>query len=402
MLLTTTLRVPDRPQTREALTLRQNALSPLAVPQTLVSYECREQGWLEVPKAWGLANACDEGVRDIQKDGVVLPTPEKLSVRELRPHQVEAADAIVASLTSRPEGGGCLLQLPCGFGKTVCALEVARRMGTRTLVVVNTAVLAAQWKEVILEKVPGASVGCIRQNTFDVEGRTHVIATLKSLATRQYPWHGCDLCVFDEVHHICAVQMSRAMARAGSRWRLGLSATPERADGLSPFLEWSIGPIVYSMAREAEKDLRAYIIEISGDDKTPARTINMKKGGKTVANSAAMVNLFASISPAASFRQSLAATWVKLCVSKSRRVLVLSDRLSLLSDLRRRLPGVNVGFVVGKAKTAEREEALRDAQVICASYACAAEGMDCPTLDTLLLLTPRAGTASMTQVVADC
>ncbi|KAG5183050.1 P-loop containing nucleoside triphosphate hydrolase protein [Tribonema minus] len=396
MLLTSTLRVPDTAATRQALTVTQKALSALAQPSTLVAYEVLEPGWLAVPKQYGLQNFSDVDDRQTQAETVVVPP--SLAVESLRAHQVKATEAVMTALTRRQEGGGCILQLPCGYGKTVTALEVARRLGVRTLIIVNTQVLEAQWKAVIAEKVPGAVVGCIKQNDFSVDGTTHVVASLKSLATRRYPVHGCGLTIVDEAHHIAACLMSRALAHCGTRWRLGLSATPERADGLSCYLQWSIGPLAYSIGRAIAQGLRVYAIELSGPSRTPVRTLNIHKGGQLVANSAGMINLLQKPSAAAEFRQALVATWIRLCVSKGRKVLVLSDRISLLKDLSGRLGTATFGFIIGAARKEEREAAAA-ADVICASFACAAEGLDIPSLDTLCLVTPRSGEAVITQVV---
>ncbi|KAG5192871.1 P-loop containing nucleoside triphosphate hydrolase protein [Tribonema minus] len=364
---------------------------------------------MEVPKAWGLerlagpggagaragAGAGAEAVVDAQPPCAAASTPP-LRLRALRPHQTEALAALESRLRSSPLGGGGVVVLPCGFGKTVAALELCRRMGVRAAIVVHTSVLAAQWKAAIAQYVPDASVGEIRADAFDVEGRTHVIASLQSVAFREYPPHGCGLMIADERHRVAAPALSAAVARIGCRYRVGLSATPVRADGLHVFLGWCIGPVVHETRRESRRDLRAIAVRL---DPGPVRTISISKGGRRVDNISAMTSLTCDFSePRAVRRQELAGAWIRLCVGKGRKVLVLSDRVALLSDLSTRLGDYTWGFLTGSAKPADRK-AAEGRDVILASYGCAAEGLDVPSLDTVLLLTPRSGEAVITQVV---
>ncbi|KAG5187463.1 P-loop containing nucleoside triphosphate hydrolase protein [Tribonema minus] len=388
----------------QELTVVQKELSPLSDPGTLVAYAIRDTlhgKVLEVPKFWGLENLHRLGanaVEDRQFDGVQLQEQDVVStITQLRPHQVEATDAIMKAF-SQEYGGGALLVLPCGYGKTVTALHVAAKMGVRCLIVCHTDVLVSQWAAAILQYFPNARVGMIKQNTFDVEDKTHVIASLKSLAVREYDMRqaGCALMVADEVHHTAALQLSRAVANAGCRYRLGLSATPNRPDGLSDFLGWSIGEVVYEVVRPPADNLRVYAVMLEDG---PVYTKVVRKAGKNVSNIAGMINLMTDLSNSrADMRQQVAAAWITLCAQKGRSIIVLADRISLLRDLDRRVrETITTGFMIGAAKKAERE-AAGSAQVVFASYGVAAEGLDLK-LDTLVALTPRSGEGVITQIV---
>jgi len=79
-----------------------------------------------------------------------------------------------------------------------------------------------------------------------------------------------------------------------------------------------------------------------------------------------------------------------------RKVLVVSDRINHLVELKRRLlekgeiPGLYVGAVNGKRLTKEKLARAREKRVILATYAMFNEGTDVPSLDTLFLTTPRS------------
>src|SRR5439155_23770864 len=53
------------------------------------------------------------------------------------------------------------------------------------------------------------------------------------------------LLIFDEVHHLPSRSYRRIAEAAGAPYRLGLSATPERADQLHEELDHLVGPVVF-------------------------------------------------------------------------------------------------------------------------------------------------------------
>src|SRR5690606_1317502 len=53
------------------------------------------------------------------------------------------------------------------------------------------------------------------------------------------------LVVFDEEHHLPGPSMQQAARMCAASWRMGLTATPERADGRHGLLDALVGPIVY-------------------------------------------------------------------------------------------------------------------------------------------------------------
>jgi superfamily II DNA or RNA helicase len=58
---------------------------------------------------------------------------------------------------------------------------------------------------------------------------------------------GFGLLIFDEEHHLPGKCRREAAILSTAAMRLGLTATPERSDGLHKDLDWLIGPVVYEM-----------------------------------------------------------------------------------------------------------------------------------------------------------
>lgn len=144
---------------------------------------------------------------------------------------------------------GGTLQLACGKGKTVVALEFSAQRQVPTLIVVDNTHLLKQWQGEI-EKfldVPGG-VGLIAEGKKDWK-RSVVMATYQSLAlwAATMPeevrrWFG--LVVWDEGHHVNAPTFSKS-APLFYGYRLALSATPDRTDGMHVICQHHVGDIIY-------------------------------------------------------------------------------------------------------------------------------------------------------------
>jgi len=108
--------------------------------------------------------------------------------------QAEAIDTLVTALyppetcPENPPWGGALLQAQPAFGKTACALEVARRLGRRTLILVHQEFFLDQWRKRIEQFLPEARIGIIQQDRMEYartkggEAPDFVIGLLQSLA----------------------------------------------------------------------------------------------------------------------------------------------------------------------------------------------------------------------------
>lgn len=404
-VLTTTVALPwsrEIAWVKKELTITAKATSPIGTPATLQMYEIHNDK-IVVPKNWALMNAAKLGitsVQDQQYEAQVLKEEESAlnSSLTLRPHQAEAVEAIMQSFHKEPLGGGALLCLPCGYGKSVTALAVAARLQLKTLIIVNTTVLASQWKNVIAQYVPGSRVGLIQQNKFIVDDMTHVVAVAHTVAKGRYDFStaGFNYMIVDEAHRTCCNTLSKCFAVAGCRYRLALTATPIRPDGFNTFLKYAIGDIAFRLTGDKRADLRVYSINLSPGT---ARMHTIRAGGKMTPCIAKIMNdLQPQSSQRAVERQEVAAQWIKLCASKRRQILVVADRICMLEDLVQRLDPLPVAFLIGKTKPKDRETA-KDATVILASYAVASEGLDINSLDTLLLLTPRSGSNCIVQCV---
>ncbi len=183
-----------------------------------------------------------------------LPVAPQLALMP-RVYQKSAVDAWL-----RAEGRGVVV-LPTGAGKTIVAYDAIARLGVRTLIIVPTIELLRQWRAGMIAHLhlPKHIVGAVGGGEHS-SGPITVI-TYDSAAMKRRRLDGYGLLVFDEVHHLPAQSYRTIVTKTGAPWRLGLSATLERADGRHADLFTLIGPVVYQRDAEelsAQKHIAAY------------------------------------------------------------------------------------------------------------------------------------------------
>lgn len=295
--------------------------------------------------------------------------------------QNEAATACEKAFS---EHGGGILSLPTGFGKTTVALNLACRLGLKTLVVAHKEFLADQWIERIQQFVPGAKIGRIQADVCDVEDKDFVVGMLQSLSMKDYPpevFAGMGLLIIDEVHHVSAPVFSRCLLKACCPYMLGLSATPHRKDGLFKVIEWCIGPLCFSVQRENQKQVVIETLTYRCDRyKQPLPSMR----GMAI-NMAKVINDMCADPE----RNKIIVDRVRECLGAGRQVIVLSDRRGHCEHLTQTLGNSVAGLYIGGSS----QETLKKAEtkdVILATYSLANEGLDIPKLDTLILATPKS------------
>lgn len=191
-------------------------------------------------------------VRPTDSASTPLPGDVRLDA-ELRPYQAQAVEAAVGA-----QCGG-LLVMPPGAGKTVTAMAIVDRLRLRPLVLVHTMDLMDQWVRVACERL-GHALDTLGGGGKDLQGSP--VGTVAMLQTL-WRWSLDDIealsdrygvVIADECHHLPSHEIRRVMWGVGCPRRYGLTATPERADGLTPVLHWLMGATLHTVTNQ---DLQA-------------------------------------------------------------------------------------------------------------------------------------------------
>lgn len=365
--------VPDTPEVKKELTVRPIVNADFGVAPPSFKVFRKAKSGLCVPRYYA-----EERFGSVTED--VRPEPTKIKISfhgKLRDetHQNEA-------LAKAIETGHGILSLPCGFGKTTVSLAIACKLGYRTMIVVHKEFLANQWRERIQQFCPGASIGIVQQNKKELEC-DFVIAMLQSLSLKEYSFEDFDsigTLIVDEAHHICAKVFSQSLFKLCPKHTFGLSATPNRKDGLTKVLHWFMGPTFFSVERKQQDQVDVFPLEFTCDryeDPPPCTRYGKLSLPTMITEITEMPD-----------RNRLILQTIKDLSKTTRQVLVLSDRRFHCEYLHGKFKTTS-GLYMGGMKEAELAESSKK-KIIFATFSQAHEGLDIPSLDTVILATPKS------------
>ena len=340
---------------------------------------------LYIPKCYG-----------IEKFG--YPIDDKLSLGidcplldfqgKLRDIQQAPIDAFIDNVITKKKLGG-IISVPCGFGKTIMAIYVACYFKKKTLFISHKDFLNEQFISSIKTFVPNARIGKIKQSKIDVQNKDIVIATLQSLAIREYDpniFSDFGLVIIDECHHIASEVFSRAFRKMNIRITLGLSATLNRKDGLRKVFEWYLGKSVYKIKNDINDcDMIVNLHKYFVHDIEYSYVKTMYNG---TPNIVAMVNNICNYKPRTIFIINLLKDILKK--EPERKILILSERKNQLKDIELLIASDDIasyGYYVGGMKMSDLDISATK-QIILATYQMSSEGLNIPTLNTVILASP--------------
>lgn len=143
-----------------------------------------------VPRFWGLKVFGKPNKVKIN-EGSPINIEFKGKLRKEPVNQEEIVDAYLNSLKNQElsynSGGSCLIELKCGGGKTILALNILSKLKKKTIIFVQKTFLKNQWIERIEEFLPDAKVGTIQGQIIDIENKDIVIAMVQSISMKSYP-----------------------------------------------------------------------------------------------------------------------------------------------------------------------------------------------------------------------
>lgn len=281
-----------------------------------------------------------------------------------------------------------ILNLGCGVGKTVIALEHIAKSEVPALVVVNNTTLISQWKERIETFLDvGGGVGVVQGNpkTWDWQGRGIVLAMIHSLSLRyeELPV-GFDRyfggIYYDEVHHLSApLFVKTAPMFYGKRY--GLTATAEREDGLEGVYMYHVGGIFH---RDLMPELKPRIyfqvhpLHVREHDPEVKREICDKTGQVNIPKYRGYLGRHVE-------NNEFIAHKVSEPLKVGRKVLVLSHSKDQLKLLHQMFP--ESGLCTGDEEPDARMKVLREKRLTFGTLQLVKEALDEQTLDTLFFLT---------------
>lgn len=295
----------------------------------------------------------------------------------LRPTQQEAVDKIL--IGDKLYSG--LIQAPCGWGKTFAGTYIVGTYRKPTIIVCHTKLLAEQWYKELKTLISGTDIGFIGDGRENIKPIT--VGIYKSLIKRLDKIQDMFEVMFVDEAHLCPAEtFSKVVNGINAKVKIALSATPWRKDGLHVILPDYFGP-----NRVIAKDVSKLIPNVEVvKTSVPFPIINpnrdwtkqlTKLGGNT-----AYLNLIAS--------------HARDKIASGRCLLILSERIEMLEQLRSLIP--NSVLLVGATKN--RDEILNNAGIKYSAILTTKifdEGISCHRLDTIYFTCPNNNAAKLEQ-----
>ena len=364
---------------KETLTIRpQTPGAPMATTVSFPAYRESTQK-IYVPRFFGTDNfGVPKQVKIPEGDDIDVPF-----AGSLRDYQQD----VVKAYTKSCSGG--LVTLGCGAGKTVIGLNIISTMKKKTLIIVHKEFLLNQWIERIQQYLPTARVGRIQGQIIDIEGKDIVIGMLQSLSMKDYAdsvFSSFGMLLIDEVHHIGSEVFSCSLFKIVTKYTLGLSATMDRKDGTTFVFKMFLGDILYRMTEKKQRHVQVRAIQYQSGDREFAKVEYDFRGNPAFST---MISKLCDYRPRTDFIiRVLKDMFVE---NPDQQIMVIAHNRSILTyihDAIEEQKFATVGYYVGGMK----ETALKkteDKQVVIATYAMAAEGLDIKTLCTIVMVTPK-------------
>lgn len=330
----------------------------------------------------------------LQKFGI--PLSNKLSKGEdcpnlifngnLREQQKDPVNNFIEAANDPQKMGG-IISVPCGFGKTIMAVYIACYFKKKTMFVSHKDFLNQQFLESVKQFVPNARIGKIKQSKVDVENKEFVIASLQSLAMREYDiniFKDFGLVIIDEVHHTGAEVFSKAFKYMNVPIILGLSATLNRKDGLRKVFENYIGKSVYKHVDTEKIEVNVEMHKYFESDIDYCNNLLLWNGKP---NLAGMINNICKYEKRSLFIYDLVINILKK--ENNRKILILSERRNQLKYFEKLFDKTDysIGYYIGGLSQNVLDISSKK-QIILATYQMAAEGMNIPTLNTVIFASP--------------
>ena len=281
--------------------------------------------------------------------------------------------------------GSCFINAMVGWGKTIFALFLARKLGHKTLVVCHNTMLRDQWiKEV--EKLYNMPVGVIGSGEYDID-HSIVIGNIQTL-TKIVPDIAKEFgtVIVDECHHVTATTFSSFLDGMYAKYKIGLSGTMHRTDGKHILFKDFFGHELHQPPQFNTLEPRVRIVK-TGISLAPgegwAKKMNILQYDPEY--------------------QKFIAEVARIQVLKGHKVLIIADRVEFLQNVGE-LIGESCVCITGGSTFEEREKLKTQVEsgekdCVAGSRQIFSEGISINPLSCVILASPIANPGLLEQII---
>lgn len=309
--------------------------------------------------------------------------------------------------------------LPPGTGKTQIALQCASELKQHTLFLTHTRELLNQAKD-RCETNLACTTSTITEGKCDTKGDM-VFATVQTLSNivekEEIGQDEFGMIVVDECHHLATNAESVTMFEKcinyfTARYKIGLTATLHRADGLEKTTEKILGSVIYELRKEGSEFVGYYenkpivrvpLINFQVPAKVYIKNTQYKPSDECFDRSDRIVYTKLISSLATDYDRNL--DILDLCSDIDGYTIIVSDRVDQLIFLQEHLDSsVRIDSQLKKSKREKLVEDFRKGnyKFLLATYGLIAEGFDVPMLENIILATPIKDSRLVIQSIGRC
>lgn len=291
-----------------------------------------------------------------------------------------------------------ILKSAAGSGKTQMGIALIKQLKRRALWLCHTHDLLIQSRDRALRYMDESLIGTITEGKVNI-GTGVTFATVQTMANLDLPlYRDCwDTVIIDECHRVGSsattfTRYERVLNNLSARHKYGLTATPERSDGLIKATFSFLGQVAWEVDEDkiADRIMKATVRKVSTDAEITDDCLN-------VDGTINYIQLIDHLTHDPERNKLIAR---KIIEEKGHSCLILSERLEHLEAIRNLLPyemQEESAYITGKMQSkkakAEREQAIEDMRsgkkkYLFASYSLAKEGLDIQNLDRLFMASP--------------
>ena len=313
---------------------------------------------------------------------------------------IEGGDTQKRAVDALLENESGILVLACGKGKTVISLHAAAQFQAPFVIAVPDKGVAHQWMEeierhLIMPNGRPPEVGLVGEGKkqWDRPIVIGIINSLAQLASTLDPKirRRFAVSIWDECDMLGAPEFGKAAPLFfGRRW--GLSATPEREDGLESLYYLHIGkPILIDLRQQMKPMFYFYRVKSRINTEDPTFKAYVAPAGIIETS-----NLFTYLAGIRERTEEIASL-VRKAMEAGRKILVLSRRRFMLDQLAELLP--EAGVVHGDVKGQLRVDRIKNSDVLLAQLRLGFRALDKQELDMLIVCEPIKREAIFQQIV---
>lgn len=301
-----------------------------------------------------------------------------------------------------------IIIMPCGSGKTQTALECIDKFGLKTLWLTHTSDLLNQSLEraKMCFDCDADMFGTITAGKVNI-GKGITFATIQTMCKIDILRYRTEwaIIVVDECQHCAGTptrlsQFYSVVNNLYAPYKFGLTATPERSDGLEQSMYALLGGKIAEITKKQVEQITCPVCVEAINSKFIPEPDNILNGDGTINYAKLATELT---------EDPLRFDYVMAVINErcKSHTIVLANRVQYLKNLQAEYKGRSVCLSsLGTSKKAkeERKKAIKDLNegridCIFATYQLASEGLDCPNLKYIVFATPEKNNRLVTQSV---